>query len=65
MKLFKIKMWVIDLEKPEYERFEVQPISIDIVLDSFLSKKYVKKVLAEQFKKIIDKWEEEHGKKEN
>ena len=54
MKLYKIKMWVIDLDKPEYEQFETKPIYKEIVLDKFLAKKFVEKVLIEQFRKMLE-----------
>ena len=55
MKLYKIIMWVIDLDKPEYEQLDIKPIYREIVLDKFLAKKFVKEVLIEQFKKILEK----------
>lgn len=57
MRLFKIKMWVIDLDKPDYE--QSSPICKELTIDKFLSAKYVKKILMEQFKKMLDKWEGE------
>lgn len=52
VKLYKIKMWVIDLDKPEYEQFEMPPIRAELVLDKRVPIKHVRELLEEKFAKM-------------
>ncbi len=52
---FRIKLWIIDLDMPDYEQLLVAPIYKEVVLEKGIPKKYVIKVLLEQFRKMLEK----------
>ena len=51
---YKIKIWVIDLDKPDYEQLLVPPINKEVFLEKRIPKKHVITVLLEQIKKMLE-----------
>lgn len=54
MRNILIKLWDIDLDKEDYERFDIPPICGELFLIKEAPKEYVRELIEKQFKKMLD-----------
>lgn len=51
---YRIKIWIIDLDKPDYEQLLVPPIHKEVFMKKGIPKKHVITLLLEQFRKMLE-----------